>query len=236
MNHNTTPRRAGASFNAERWAMAGMLVPIILATASLIVALACAVLLMLWAPPAQAQTPAPAPVEWDCGLKSTRADNAGTVLWAYCFGFQYDQVLVRKRVIMPSAITAEAKADAKQWVLTGTPDLWARATSEQVWNSPEAQGARVALEAALQAERAAGTIPKPRLWRVAPNPSSTTTPPTRPMWDPAGAKQVTERAYVGELCNCKAPVLKGTQVLCPLRQLGDLPPTANITACAREAK
>lgn len=181
--------------------------------------------------PANAQTPAP--VEWDCGLKGTRADNAGTVLWAYCFGFQYDQVLVRKRVILPSAITAEAKAAAKEWTLTGTPDLWARATSEQVWNAPEAQQARAALEAALQAERAAGTVPKPRPWRVAPNPASTTTPPTRPMWDPTGAKQVSERAYVGDLCNCQAPVLKSSQVLCPLRKLGDLPPTANVTACVK---
>lgn len=71
-----------------------------------------------------------------------------------------------------------------------------------------------------------------QVWRVQPNPLSTSVPATRPMFSAADpSKTVAERAYVGDLCTCAAPVIKGTQKLCPLRQLGDLPPTTNLTAC-----
>lgn len=78
------------------------------------------------------------------------------------------------------------------------------------------------------------SVPR-QLWRVQPNPLSTTVPATRPMFSAADpSKTVVERAYVGDLCLCTTPVIKGTQKLCPLRQLGDLPPTANLTACVPE--
>lgn len=72
------------------------------------------------------------------------------------------------------------------------------------------------------------------LWRVAPNPQSTTVPPTRPMWNPEATAQVSERAYVDDLCDCAAPILKGTQTLCPLRKLGDIEPTKNRAACVQK--
>lgn len=90
--------------------------------------------------------------------------------------------------------------------------------------------------------------PKNKVWRVAPNPSSTSIPPTRPMWDPTATKQVAERATVGALCDCAKPVAKSTQTLCPLSpftgpgaSLPDLPPAElaawlaarNLTACVR---
>lgn len=67
-------------------------------------------------------------------------------------------------------------------------------------------------------------------WIVAPNPQSTATPPTRPMWDATGAKAVTQRATVGAACNCATPVLKGTQTLCQLVA----PAGPNLTACVRK--
>ena len=66
-------------------------------------------------------------------------------------------------------------------------------------------------------------------WRVAPNPQSTTTPPTRPMWLPDGSKQVAERATVGQPCDCSKPLVKGTQTLCPLASK----PAGNVTACVK---
>jgi len=75
------------------------------------------------------------------------------------------------------------------------------------------------------------SVPR-QLWRVQANPLSTTVPATRPMFSAADpSKTVAERAYVGDLCLCTTPVVKGTQKLCPLRQFGDLPPTTNLTAC-----
>jgi hypothetical protein len=70
----------------------------------------------------------------------------------------------------------------------------------------------------------------PPVWVVAPNTSSTTTPPTRPMWDATGTKAVAERAVVGAACNCAAPVIKTTQTLCRLAA-----PAAsnNVTACVK---
>jgi hypothetical protein len=74
-------------------------------------------------------------------------------------------------------------------------------------------------------------IPLPAaVWVVAPNAQSTTTPPTRPMYDPTGIKTVTERATVGAVCNEAAtPVLKGTQTLLPIKG-----GTANVTACVKQ--
>lgn len=178
-------------------------------------------------------------IDWKCkDYRDVRSDNVGRVLWAYCFGIGGDQVYVKKRVILPEGFAIQSEIDAafddlKSWVLTGSPDLFARTPSQAIWNDPRVAEARAAMDRAIAAEKSAGTIPKPKPWRVAPNPSSTTVPPTRPMWDAAGLKQVTERAYVDDICNCASPVIKGTQTLCPLRQLGDLPPTTNITACVR---
>lgn len=77
--------------------------------------------------------------------------------------------------------------------------------------------------------------PASAVWRVAPNPASTTTPPTRPMFSAADpSKQVAERATVGATCNCSAPVVKGTQTLCPLAATPAGPaPTTNLTACTK---
>lgn len=240
-------RRRGASdYLLELCSIFAAIAPALVSilTAACVLGALAAVLLL--AAPSKAHAQVPAGVVWDCGFKGTRTDNVGTSIWAYCFGELDGQVYVRKRVIMPSAITAESKAEVRQWVLTGTPDLWARATSTEVWNSPQAQQVRTAMEAAIERERIAGTLPKPRVWKVAPNPSSTSTPPTRPMWDPAGTKQVAERATVGALCDCSTKVAKSTQTLCPLSpftepgaNLPDLPPAElaallakrNLTAC-----
>lgn len=172
--------------------------------------------------------------EWDCDFKGTRAGRVGNVIWAYCFGQDGDTRLIRQRVILPSAITAEAISDAKSWALTGQPDLFARAASDVSWSDPRTAAAREAMAAAIEAERKAGTMPPLKFWRVAANPLSASTPPTRPMFDATGAKGVAERAIVGSLCNCSTPVVKGTQTLCPLRQFGDLAPTTNVTACVRQ--
>ena len=170
-------------------------------------------------------------VEWQCDFKGTRAGRVGSVIWAYCFGIEGDAVKVRQRVLLPSSVTVEAIADAKQWVLSGTPNLFARPADQAIWDSPTVASARQEMADAIKAEVSAGTVPVPPRWRVAPNPSSTTIPPTRPMWDSAVAKSVTERAYVGDLCDCSTKVAKGTQTLCTLRPFGDLPPTSNRTAC-----
>ncbi len=168
---------------------------------------------------------------WQCDFQNTRAGRVGTVIWAYCFGIDGDVVKVRKRVILGQGVTPEMERDVTGWAKNGAPDLFSRPADEAIWRAPEAQSAIAAMNAAIAAERAAGTIPKAPQWRVARNPQSTTVPPTRPMWSADGAKVVTERAYVGDLCNCSAPLVKGTQTLCPLRPLGDIEPTANRAAC-----
>lgn len=170
-------------------------------------------------------------VEWQCDFKGTRAGRVGSVIWAYCYGIDADTVKVRQRVLLPNAVTVEAIADAKQWVLTGTPNLFARPADQSLWDSPTVAAARQEMADAIKAEVSAGTVPVPPRWRVAPNPSSTTIPATRPMWNSAGANSVSERAYVGDLCDCSTKVAKGTQTLCTVRQLGDIAPTTNRTAC-----
>lgn len=178
-------------------------------------------------------------IEWQCDFKGVRSDNVGRVIWAYCFGVDAETVYVKKRVIIPGGITLQAELDAayadlKSWIKTGTPDLMARPASLEIWNDPRAAKAREEMDRAIAAEKAAGTLPKPKPWRVAVNPASTSVPPTRPMWDATGTKSVNERAYVGDICNCKIPIFRNSQTLCPLRQLGDLPPTTNVTACERK--
>lgn len=98
--------------------------------------------------------------------------------------------------------------------------------SEQVaWDAAE-----IDLLAALHKIR-----PPESIWKVAPNPSSTTTPPTRPMFSAADpAKQVSERATVGATCNCAKPVPKGTQTLCPLAPVNGSTPSTNLTACVKQ--
>lgn len=78
--------------------------------------------------------------------------------------------------------------------------------------------------------------PATTVWKVAPNPASTTVPPTRPMFSAADpSKQVAERATVGATCNCRAPVAKGTQTLCPLAATTVAPaPTTNLTSCTKQ--
>lgn len=169
--------------------------------------------------------------DWQCEFKDVRTNRVGTVIWAYCFGIDGDQVRTKKRVILGRGVTPEMEADALTWAKTGKPDLFARSADEAIWNSSEAQPAIQAMRQAIAAEFAAGTAPKAPMWRVARNSRSTTTPPTRPMWNATGSREVSERAYVGDLCNCAEPLVKGTQTLCPLRQLGDLVPTANRAAC-----
>jgi hypothetical protein len=83
------------------------------------------------------------------------------------------------------------------------------------------------------AEVSCGPVPTPpvvaAVWLVAPNSASTTVPPTRPMYEPTGAKTVGERATVGAVCNEAAtPVLKGTQTLLPIKG-----GSTNVTACVR---
>lgn len=68
-------------------------------------------------------------------------------------------------------------------------------------------------------------------WRVAPNPQSTSTPPTRPMWDPTATRYVAERATVDELCDCSRKTQKGSQTLCPLSPFKEPPASANLAAC-----
>lgn len=179
------------------------------------------------------------PIEWQCDFKGVRSDNVGNVIWAYCFGVGVDQVYVRKRVIIPGGITLQAEIDAayddlKSWIKTGTPDLMARPASRALWDDARAVQARAAMDRAIAAEQVAGTVPKPKPWRVAVNPASTSIPPTRPMWDATGTKSVSERAYVGDICNCTTPIIRNSQTLCPLRPFGDLPPTTNVTACERK--
>lgn len=186
------------------------------------------------APVAQAQSG----VRWLDTYKDVRVGQEDGVIWAYWFGFDGDRVLVRKRVIMPGGITAEVEAKAIAWSKgdAAAADLPKTPPSAAIWNDPRTAAARRELEAALAAEIKAGTIPRPPGWSVAPNASSTTTPPTRPMFDAAGAKQVKTRAVVGDRCDCSSlKVEKGRQTLCPLAPL--VPgqgPTESITACVKD--
>jgi hypothetical protein len=84
--------------------------------------------------------------------------------------------------------------------------------------------------------------PPSRLWVVAPNPSATTDPPTRPMFDPVTLKQVAERAPVGALCDSRVPAIRqNTLTLLPLYQRPVGPEDArtgmrasvNVTACVQ---
>lgn len=181
------------------------------------------------------QVSIPTPIIWACDFKGTRVGRVGGVIWAYCFGVDDAKTYVRKRVILGGGITAAMESDAISWVKTGSPDLWAVSASSTIWASSEAAQARQAIEDSIAAEKAAGTMPMPAQWRVAPNPSSTSIPPTRPMFLATDTtKTVKERAYVGDLCDCSKPSSKGTQTLCRLRQLGEVVPSDNLTACLKQ--
>lgn len=188
------------------------------------------------APAPAASAPAALPITWQCDFNGTRAGRYDGAIWAYCFGDDGVKVYVKQRVIMISGITAGMIADASSWARTGKPDLWEFASSEAIWNSPDAAPARAMMWAAIQDERKAGTMPKIPVWVVAPNPASSTVPPTRPMFlaaDPG--KTVKERATVGAVCACAAQVIKGTQTLCPLKQSDPANlPSSNLTACVRQ--
>lgn len=174
------------------------------------------------------------PIDWKCDFQGTRAGRVGTVIWAYCFGTDNAKTYARQRVILGGGITAQMESDATRWAKTGAPDVWVIGASTAIWDSAEAAVARAAMAAAIQAEKDAGTIPLPPQWRVLANSVSTTVPPTRPMFLASDVtKTAPERAYVGDVCNCAAQVMKGTQTLCPLAQLGDIAPTTNVTACVR---
>lgn len=177
-----------------------------------------------------------AAIEWRCDFKDLRAGRVDTIVWWYCFGVDHDaeKVFVRARVYDALALDDATEQEVVSWSQGRGPDLWARAPSATLWTAPKVAAARAEMQADMSAEIAAGRFPLPRMWRVAPNPSSTTVPPTRPMWDATGAKAVAERAYVGDRCDCSAPLVKGTQTLCPLRQLGDIAPTTNRAACAKQ--
>lgn len=187
------------------------------------------------AAPAASQEP---DVRWLDSFKDVRVGRADGVILAYWFGFKGDRVLVRKRVIMPGGITAEVESKAIAWA-KGDPaaaDLPSSPASREIWRDRRAAAARAELEAALAAEIKAGTIPRPPGWSVAPNPSSTTPPKTRPMFDRTGARQVETRAVVGDRCDCSSlKVAKGTQTLCPLAPLiRGQAPSESITACAKD--
>lgn len=157
--------------------------------------------------------------------------------YAYWFGVSETDTYVVKRVFDPAKLNDDAVDEARRFLLgTGTIDLTAQPTDAAVWADPKMTGAKAMIDLRIAQEQTAGTIPKALPWRVAPNPSSTTTPPTRPMFSAQDVtKTVSERAIVGSLCDCAAPVPKGTQTLCVLRKTATFPaPTTNLTACVRD--
>lgn len=112
-------------------------------------------------------------------------------------------------------------------------------------DDPRLAHIRARITERLAAEKAAGTWPKDPVWVVAPNPQSTSTPPTRPIVDYPSLKTITgKRAVVGELCNCRAMhITKGTAVSPTLTYTGsqtlcwladNTNPANELTACVRK--
>lgn len=199
---------------------------------------ACAIVLITWPSPAHAQTtPRPKPPCYAAPLgagtlatEHKHADGIGRYYWCPV-GDDWVTVVTAQangyRLVIPTDVPASAPMqdllDAA-WRANVTRDCGPASTDTRI-------GA--ICRATWAAAKADPNRPKAFSWRVAPNPSSTSTPPTRPMWDPAGAKQVDERAPVGALCDCSKRLAKGTQTLCPLSPFTDPPATGNLTACTR---
>lgn len=176
-------------------------------------------------------TPFGSGTEW---VRGTRDGGAVKVSW---WGYWCPEVDGTWGAVMMQCV--EGRTCVSAAVLSAELDTAARSSDPVA--SFQAARARLA-SPVLEAEKATWSAaradliaalerikPAVALWVVAPNPSSTTTPPTRPMFllaDPS--KQVTQRATVGARCDCSKPVLKNTLTLCPLA--GTVDP---LTACVR---
>lgn len=181
---------------------------------------------------AQAQIAAPAcyaaPLGTGTPAVQLHFDEGRTFYWYCPSGIGWIAVAVAEpkgyRLVMPSTPASASVADvlAAAWSANVARDC-----------GPQSTDAVVGRMCRLTHSIAADPLFRPanRTWRVAPNAASTSTPPTRPMWNSTGTKTVAERATVGAECDCTAPISKNGQTLCPLKKTGATQPTTNITAC-----
>jgi hypothetical protein len=173
-------------------------------------------------------------IKWYDGYKDIRVGNEGPVIWAYWFGVDNWTTYVKKRVIDVNAVTAESKAKAVAWIQGKGPTIVNEPADPAIWNSPSTLAARTAMDAAIAAEVAAGTIPKPDF--SAPAPDVYKTPPTGTftVYSVANGKLSGlisgVKALPNELCDCVAnSVMSGTSRFCTTSSIQ----SSRVTYCVK---
>jgi len=173
-------------------------------------------------------------IKWYDSYKDIRVGNEGQVIWAYWFGVDNWTTYVRRRVIDVNAVTAESKAKTIAWIQGRGPTVVNEPTDTAIWNSPSTLAARNAMDAAIAAEVAAGTIPRPDF--SAPMPDVYRTPPTGTftVYSTANGKLSSiisgVKALPNELCDCVANmVLSGTSRFCTAQSIQ----SSRVTYCVK---
>ena len=158
-------------------------------------------------------------IKWYDTYKEIRVGNEGMVIWAYWFGVDNFTTYVKRRVIDVNAVTAESKAKAIAWSQGKGPTVVNDPADVAIWNSPTTLAARTAMDKAIAAEVAAGTIPKPDF--TAPGPDVYKTPPAGAftVFSATGGKLTGIvsgiKALPNEICDCVAnSVFSGTSRYC----------------------
>lgn len=178
-----------------------------------------AILLFVLGSSAQSQGLPAGVIKWYDSYKDIRVGNEGQIIWAYWFGVDNFQTYVKRRVIDVNAVTAESKAKAIAWIQGKGPTIVNDPADPAIWNSPTTLAARTAMDKAIAAEVAAGTIPRPDF--TAPTPDVYKTPPTGTftVYTATGGKLSGivngVKALPNEICDCVAnSVLSGTSRFC----------------------
>jgi hypothetical protein len=176
-------------------------------------------ILSLFTPLARTQELPTGVIKWYDGYKDIRVGNEGQVIWAYWFGVDNWTTYVKKRVIDVNAVTAESKAKAVAWVQGKGPTIANEPADPAIWNSPFTLAARTAMDAAIAAEVAAGTIPKPDFRASGPDVYRTPPTGTFTVYSVANGKLSGlisgVKALPNELCDCVAnSVMSGTSRFC----------------------
>lgn len=161
----------------------------------------------------------PGVIKWYDSYKDMRVGNEGMIIWVYWFGVDNFTTYVKRRVIDVNAVPAESKAKAIAWIQGKGPSPANDPFDVAIWNNPNTMAARTAMDKAIAAEIAAGTIPRPDFTAPVPEVFRTPLTGTFTVYSVAGGKLSGiingVKALPNEICDCVAnSVFSGTSRFC----------------------
>ena len=191
-------------------------------------------ILSLFTPLARTQGLPAGVIKWYDGYKDLRVGNEGMIVWVYWFGVDNFTTYVKRRVIDVNAVPAEAKAKAIAWVQGKGPSPVNDPFDIAIWSNPNTLAARTAMDKAIAAEVAAGTIPKPDFSAPAPDVYRTPLTGTFTVYSVVNGKLSGlvsgVKALPNELCDCVAnSVMSGTSRFCTTSSIQ----SSRVTYCVK---